>query len=86
MMEECIDEVMRSNNSKACKSPGEVADTISFYESQNIPVNVVFKKPEDMIVGEGFKALIYRKEDAKLLKNKYYSKANLVPIVEKYLK
>ncbi|MEC5158096.1 nucleoside triphosphate pyrophosphohydrolase family protein [Chryseobacterium sp. MP_3.2] len=68
-----FEEVQRSNMSKACVNQSEADETIAFYQ----------EKGEDAfseIAGE--KINVHRKSDHKVLKNKYYSPADLKSILE----
>ena len=68
-----FNEVHRSNMSKACNSQNEADETISFYN----------EKGEDAYSQEsGEKINVHRASDHKVLKNKYYSPADLTSILE----
>ena len=68
-----FNEVQRSNMSKACSNQQEAADTIAFYQE---------KGEEAYPEISGDKINVHRKSDHKVLKNKYYSPANLKAILE----
>lgn len=68
-----FNEVQRSNMSKACSNQQEAADTIAFYQE---------KGEEAYLEISGDKINVHRKSDHKVLKNKYYSPANLKAILE----
>lgn len=68
-----FNEVQRSNMSKACSSQKEADETIEFYK----------EKGEDAFSEKsGEKINVHRKTDHKVLKNKYYSPADLKTILE----
>ncbi len=71
---ELFDEVQRSNMSKACNNEQEAQETVDFYKE---------KRTDSYYEKSGEKFNIYRKEDQKVLKNKYYSPADLKMILEK---
>lgn len=66
--DEAFEEVHSSNMSKVCHSEQEVEDSLAFYAEKGIEVYSEAK--------EGF-WVILRKEDNKILKNKYYREAEL---------
>lgn len=68
-----FNEVQRSNMSKACSNQQEAPDTIAFYQE---------KGEEAYPEISGDKINVHRKSDHKVLKNKYYSPANLKAILE----
>ena len=69
-----FNEVQRSNMSKACSSRKEADETVAFYK----------EKGEDAFVEiSGEKFNVHRRKDNKVLKNKYYSPADLKSILEK---
>lgn len=68
-----FNEVQRSNMSKACANQQEADDTISFYQE---------KGEEAFSEISGDKINVHRKSDNKVLKNKYYSPADLKTILE----
>lgn len=69
-----FDEVQRSNMSKACSTQSEADETIAFYK----------EKGEDAYSEvSGNKINVHRKSDNKVLKNKYYSPADLQAILNK---
>lgn len=71
---ELFNEVQRSNMSKACANQLEADETIAFYR----------EKGEDAFSEiSGEKINVHRKSDYKVLKNKYYSPADLKTIIEK---
>ena len=68
-----FDEVQRSNMSKACANQQEADETIAFYK----------EKGEDAYSEKsGAKINVHRSADHKVLKNKYYSPADLKTILE----
>ena len=68
-----FDEVQRSNMSKACATQQEADETIAFYK----------EKGEDAYSQiSGDKINVHRVSDQKVLKNKYYSPADLKAIIE----
>lgn len=68
-----FDEVQRSNMSKACATQQEADETIAFYK----------EKGEDAFTQKsGDKINVHRVSDNKVLKNKYYSPADLKSILE----
>lgn len=68
-----FNEVQRSNMSKACANQQEADETIAFYK----------EKGEDAFSEiSGEKINVHRKSDHKVLKNKYYSPADLKKILE----
>lgn len=68
-----FDEVQRSNMSKACATQQEADETIAFYK----------EKGEDAFAQKsGDKINVHRVSDNKVLKNKYYSPADLKSILE----
>lgn len=71
---ELFDEVQRSNMSKACDTELEAQETVEFYQEKEV---------ESFYEKSGEKYNVYRKTDLKVLKNKYYSPADLKPIIEK---
>lgn len=71
---ELFNEVQRSNMSKACDNEQQAEETMEFYKEKG--TDSFFEKS-----GEKFN--VYRKEDHKVLKNKYYSPADLKTIIEK---
>ncbi|UJF29262.1 nucleoside triphosphate pyrophosphohydrolase family protein [Kaistella sp. 97-N-M2] len=68
-----FNEVQRSNMSKACSNQNEADDTIAFYKE---------KGEEAFSEISGRKINVHRKSDHKVLKNKYYSPADLKSILE----
>ena len=68
-----FDEVQRSNMSKACDNEEQAAETVKFYEDEGV---------ESFYEKSGEKYNVYRKADHKVLKNKYYSPADLKTILE----
>ena len=66
-------EVHRSNMSKACNNEQEAIDTLEFYKQKD-GTEGYYKQDGDLW-------LVYRKEDDKVLKNKYYSAASLSDFV-----
>lgn len=68
-----FNEVQRSNMSKACSNQNEADDTIEFYKE---------KGEEAFSEISGEKINVHRKSDHKVLKNKYYSPADLKTILE----
>lgn len=70
---ELFNEVQRSNMSKACSTQKEADETIEFYKA----------KGEDAFAEtSGEKINVHRKSDLKVLKNKFYSPADLKTILE----
>jgi len=70
---EMFNEVQRSNMSKACANQQEANETIAYYQS---------KGEEAFSEISGDKINVHRKSDYKVLKNKYYSPADLQTILE----
>ena len=68
-----FNEVQRSNMSKACANQQEADETIAFYKE---------KGEEAFSEISGEKINIHRKSDNKVLKNKYYSPADLKSILK----
>lgn len=71
---ELFNEVQRSNMSKACANQEEADETIAFYKE---------KEEEAFSEKSGDKINVHRKSDHKVLKNKYYSPADLKSIIER---
>lgn len=71
---ELFEEVQRSNMSKACETEEQAHETMSFYKEKGV---------ESYFEKSGKKYNVYRKEDHKVLKNKYYSPADLKTIINK---
>lgn len=71
---ELFNEVQRSNMSKACANQQEADETIAFYKE---------KGEEAYSETSGGKINVHRKSDNKVLKNKYYSPADLKTILDK---
>ena len=71
---ELFNEVQRSNMSKACANQEEADETIAFYKE---------KGEEAFSEKSGDKINVHRKSDHKVLKNKYYSPADLKSIIER---
>ena len=69
-----FNEVQRSNMSKACATQQEADETIEFYKE---------KGQEAYAEASGDKINVHRTSDNKVLKNKYYSPADLQSILEK---
>lgn len=69
-----FNEVQRSNMSKACATQQEADETIAFYKE---------KGQEAYSEISGDKINVHRTSDKKVLKNKYYSPADLRTILEK---
>ena len=69
-----FNEVQRSNMSKACSNQQEADETIAFYKE---------KGEEAFSEKSGDKINVHRKSDHKVLKNKYYSPADLKTILDK---
>ena len=69
---ELFNEVQRSNMSKACSTQEEADETIAFYKD---------KGEEAFSEISGKKINVHRKSDYKVLKNKYYSPADLRTIL-----
>jgi predicted HAD superfamily Cof-like phosphohydrolase len=72
---ELFDEIQRSNMSKACNSYDEAMDTADFHAAEHGLCYIV----PDEATG---KFLVYRESDKKVMKSKYYSPANLEPILK----
>ncbi|TXF79433.1 nucleoside triphosphate pyrophosphohydrolase family protein [Chryseobacterium sp.] len=68
-----FNEVQRSNMSKACSTHEEAAETIAYYQE---------KGEEAFAEISGEKINVHRRSDHKVLKNKYYSPADLNRILE----
>ena len=68
-----FNEIQRSNISKVCGNFSIATDTVIDYANKGV---VVYKEE----IGSG-KYLVKRESDHKILKSKYYSKANLLPIL-----
>ena len=68
-----FNEVQRSNMSKACANQQEADETIAFYKE---------KGEEAVSEISGEKINVHRNSDNKVLKNKYYSPADLKSILE----
>ncbi|OWK98606.1 hypothetical protein EGH90_03240 [Kaistella haifensis] len=71
---EMFNEVHRSNMSKACDNQQQADETIAFYAE---------KGEEAFSEISGNKINVHRKSDHKVLKNKYYSPADLATILKK---
>lgn len=69
-----FNEVQRSNMSKACSDQQEADETIAFYKE---------KGEEAFSEKSGDKINVHRKSDHKVLKNKYYSPADLKTILDR---
>ena len=69
IFDEGFAEVHRSNMSKACSSEDEAKQTLEHYKEKD--------GTEGYYKQDGDKWLVYRKSDNKVLKNKFYSGANL---------
>ncbi len=69
-----FNEVHRSNMSKACSNEEEVNDTLQFYSERGEEVYTEIM---------GNKINVLRKGDQKVLKNKYYSPADLQKIINR---
>lgn len=69
-----FNEVQRSNMSKACSNQQEADETIAFYKE---------KGEEAFSEKSGDKINVHRKFDHKVLKNKYYSPADLKTILDR---
>lgn len=68
-----FNEVQRSNMTKACNSIAEAKETMAFYSGQG---------EECYFTKSGDKYNVHRNSDHKVLKNKYYSAANLKNILD----
>ena len=68
-----FDEVQRSNMSKACENETQAQETVEHYKE---------KDQEAYYEKSGNKYNVHRKSDNKVLKNKYYSPANLESILK----
>ena len=71
---ELFNEVQRSNMSKACENEVQAQETVEFYKEKEV---------ESFYEKSGEKYNVYRKADNKVLKNKYYSPADLKHILDK---
>ena len=71
---ELFNEVQRSNMSKACSTQQQADETIEFYKE---------KGQEAYSEVSGDKINVHRTSDNKVLKNKYYSPADLKTILQK---
>jgi len=71
---ELFNEVQRSNMSKACDDEDQARETVEFYKAKGV---------DSFYELSGEKYNVYRKEDHKVLKNKYYSPADLKNIIER---
>lgn len=71
---ELFNEVQRSNMSKACETEQQAQETVEHYKT---------KGEEAHYEKSGDKFNVHRISDNKVLKNKYYSTANLKNIIEK---
>ncbi len=69
-----FNEVQRSNMSKACETEEQAQETVEYYTSRG---------EEAYYEKSGDKYNVHRVSDNKVLKNKYYSSANLKSILEK---
>ncbi|MBV2223401.1 MAG: nucleoside triphosphate pyrophosphohydrolase family protein, partial [Cloacibacterium sp.] len=69
-----FNEVQRSNMSKACETEEQAQETVEYYTSRG---------EEAYYELSGDKYNVHRVSDNKVLKNKYYSSANLKSILEK---
>jgi predicted HAD superfamily Cof-like phosphohydrolase len=75
IFDDAFDEVQRSNMSKMCSTMAEVEDTMKYYkEERNETLNI-------NVVHQGAMYIIQR-EDDKILKNKYYSPADLEQFIK----
>lgn len=72
---ELFNEVQRSNMSKACKDETQAQETVEHYKTT--------KGEEAYYEKSGDKYNVHRASDNKVLKNKYYSPADLKSILEK---
>ncbi|AQY22791.1 pyrophosphohydrolase domain-containing protein [Riemerella anatipestifer] len=72
---ELFNEVQRSNMSKACENEQQAEETVIFYKET--------KGEEAYYEKSGGKYNVHRVSDDKVLKNKYYSPADLKSIIEK---
>mgnify|MGYP003334270412 CR=1 FL=1 len=71
--DEAFDEVQRSNMSKMCNTLQEAKDTQDWYSERDGTSSIV--------VDKGDKWVVLRENDKKILKNKYYSPADLSKFV-----
>ena len=69
-----FDEVQRSNMSKACETEEQAIETVAHYKE---------KGQEAFYEKSGDKYNVHRTSDHKVLKNKYYSAADLATILKK---
>jgi|VirMetMinimDraft_7_1064189.scaffolds.fasta_scaffold20236_4 predicted HAD superfamily Cof-like phosphohydrolase len=75
VFDEAFDEVQRSNMSKMCSTIEQSEDTIKYYkEERNEPLDINVTEKED--------GYIIVREDGKILKNKYYSPADLEQFIK----
>ncbi|USL95539.1 nucleoside triphosphate pyrophosphohydrolase family protein [Riemerella anatipestifer] len=72
---ELFNEVQRSNMSKACENEQQAEETVAFYKETK-GEGAYYEK-------SGAKYNVHRISDDKVLKNKYYSPADLKSIIEK---
>jgi predicted HAD superfamily Cof-like phosphohydrolase len=73
--DDAFDEVQRSNMSKMCDDLGQALDTQKWYLEKD--------GTESYLKEKGDKYIVLRKGDNKILKNKYYSPADLKKFTEK---
>jgi len=66
----CFDEIQRSNMSKMCATKQEAEDTIKYYKEER-------GETAEMHIIEKNGNFIVKRADGKILKNMYYSPANL---------
>lgn len=71
---ELFNEVQRSNMSKACNNEEQAIETVEYYKN---------KGEDSFYEKSGEKYNVHRISDNKVLKNKYYSPADLKSIIEK---
>ncbi len=70
---ELFNEVQRSNMSKACRDEQQAEETVAFYKDRG---------EESFYEKSGDKFNVHRISDNKVLKNKYYSPADLASILQ----
>lgn len=70
---ELFNEVQRSNMSKACDSEAQAQETVEFYKAKG--TDAYYEKSGD-------KYNVHRAADHKVLKNKYYSVADLASLLK----
>ena len=71
VFDEAFDEVHRSNMSKMCDDMDQVRESMEWYVDYKGETDITYQKQENG------KYILYRKSDNKVLKNKYYTPADL---------